>query len=91
MPIAAPALSAIIKAKLLAVPIGNGPISTAIKSTPAPDGTATVSAVPAPGPIFMDKTLAQVIADAVAEGVVTHLLTAAIVVNPPPSTPGKIT
>lgn len=91
MPLVAPALSAMIKAKLKAVPIGSGPLSTAIASTPGPDGTSQVVATPSPGPVFMDDKLAQVIADAVAEGVVNHLLTAAVITGGGTLGPGKIT
>lgn len=82
MPLNPKALADLIEAQIKLIPIGVFPVSTQLTSTPAPDGTASVAAVPTPAPVFMDPAIAKVIATAVATAVCTHLLSASLIIGP---------
>lgn len=85
MPLNSATLSSAIKAKLIALPMGTGVISASVGGAAGKDGTMTTTMTPTVGPMKMDPGMAAVIADAVAEAVVIHLQTCAVVAG------GKIT
>ena len=89
MPLDPTALSAGIHSLLTTVPIGMSPEST-ITPTDNPDGTRTVVVSLVMKPTFMADPLAQVIADAVAKAVVSHLQSMALVVGTCPSGGGPL-
>lgn len=93
MPLMPTALSALIKTQLLAVPIGTAPLSTTVSQTSNPDGSTNTVCTPSMGPVFLNATLAQVIADAVANAVVAHIISAGLVVGTCSVSPvtGKLT
>ena len=88
MPLDPASLSASIHSLLTTVPIGQSPEST-VSTTPKADGTSSTSIAVVMKPTFMVDPLAQVIADAVAKAVVSHLQSMAVVVGVcPPGTAG---
>jgi hypothetical protein len=80
-----------IEAKLKSIPIGTFPVKTSISMAPQDDGTVDPQAEVTSGEVFMDAGTAKVIAQAVAESVVQHLLTCAVVTGGGTLGPGKIT
>ena len=91
MPLVAPALQSMIEAKLKSIPIGNFPLKTEISMAPQEDGTVDPQASVTSGNVFMDPGTAKIIAQAVAESVVTYLLSAAVITGGGTLGPGKIT
>lgn len=91
MPINPQALGAMIESKLKSIPIGNFPTKTTISMTPQEDGTIEPQSEVSSQDVFLDPGTAKVIAQAVAESVVTHLLTAAVITGGGTLGPGKIT
>ena len=85
------ALATTIKSLLLAPPIGQAPVSMVIAKVAKPDGTCEVKSVPVMGPVKMDAALAEVIANAVANGVCAHILLYAQVVGVGGGVPGPMT
>jgi hypothetical protein len=84
-------MAALIKAQLVAIPIGTAPLSSNITQTCQPDGSTETMCTPAMGPVFMDPTMADVIANAVAAGVIAHILSAGVVVGFGGGVPGPVT
>ncbi|CAB4131667.1 hypothetical protein UFOVP276_70 [uncultured Caudovirales phage] len=97
MPLNPTVLANDIHALLTTTPIGQSPVST-VSTASNSDGTSTTTVTGAMKDVLMPDPMAQVIADAVAKAVVSHLLSMALVtgVCPPgtaggPLTLGKIT
>lgn len=91
MPLNPAALAQMIEAKFRTIPIGQFPTSTQISATPQEDGTVDPQSEVTTQDVFMDPKVAKVIAQAVAESVVTHILTAAVVIGGGTLGPGKVT
>jgi hypothetical protein len=85
------ALQSMIEAKLKSLPIGNFPVKTTISMSPQEDGTVDPQSDVQSQDVFLDSATAKVIAQAVAEAVVTHLLSVAVITGGGTLGPGKIT
>lgn len=79
MPLNPAALAADIKSLLVTIPMGTGVVSAAVNSAPGPNGTVNASCATTPGAMLMDSGLANTIAQAVAQAVVRHITTMALV------------
>ena len=79
MPLNPVALAADIKASLATISMGDGILSASVDGVAGEDGTMETTCTPTPGPVYMNAGMANAIAQAVANAVVKHLTTMALV------------